>query len=109
MLGIREIRNASVSTARSADIVVVSVSGHTQMPGTVRVWLDMWLLLLKKKKPALVGLVNLLPSQKIASVCACLSTVAERGGIDFFPHEMSAWVGQEPALIFRGVKPLTGE
>jgi len=57
VLGIREIiRNSSVGAARRADILIVSVSGYTTSPGTVLVWLDMWLSLLTKKKPALVGL-----------------------------------------------------
>jgi hypothetical protein len=54
VLGIPEVRNAGASGARGADIVVVSVSGHTELPGTIRVWLDMWLLLLRRKKPDLV-------------------------------------------------------
>jgi hypothetical protein len=109
VLGIREIRNTSAMAARSADIVVVSVSGHTELPGTIRVWLEMWLLLLRKKKPALVGLFNLSSRQRSAPVSACLSSVAERGGIDFFPHQMSAPGGQEPILFFGGTKSSTAQ
>jgi hypothetical protein len=109
VLGIREIRNSSAIAARSADIVVVSVSGHTELPGTIRVWLEMWLLLLRKKKPALVGLFNLSSRQRSASFSACLRRVAERGGIDFFPRQMSAPGGQEPILIFSGTKPSTAQ
>jgi len=109
VLGIRKIRSTSAIAARRADIVVVSVSGYTELPGTIRVWLEMWLLLLRKKKPALVGLYNLSSRQRSASVRACLSSVAERGGIDFFPHQMSAPGGQEPILIFSGTKSSTAQ
>jgi len=109
VLGIRVIRNTAAVAARSADIVVVSVSGHTELPGTIRVWLEMWRLLLRKKKPALVGLFNLSSRQRSAPVSACLSRVAERGGVDFFPHQMSAPGGHEPILIFNGTKSSTAQ
>ena len=110
LLGVREVRMASAIAGRKADILIVSVSGRKELPGTIRVWLDMWLLLLRKKRPALVGLFNSSPQQKIASVHAYLSTVSERGGIDFFPHEMSPQVRQESVLTVRGViKPVTTE
>jgi hypothetical protein len=110
VLGIREVRTASAIAGRKADILIVSVSGHTELPGTIRVWLDMWLLLLRKKRPALVGLFNSSPQQRIASVHAYLGTVAERGGIDFFPHEISPQVRQKSILTGRGIiKPITAE
>ena len=102
VLAIREIRNISASAARKADLVVVSVSGHTELPGTIRVWLEMWLMLLRKRRPALVGLSS--SRQKSALVSACLSSISERGGIDFFPHELRASAGLEPSSIFSGTK-----
>jgi hypothetical protein len=110
VLGIREVRMASAIAGRKGDILIVSVSGDTELPGTIRVWLDMWLLLLSKKKPALVGLFNSTPQQKIESVHSYLSTVAERGGMGFFPREMSAQVCYESVLTVRGlIEPITAE
>ncbi len=47
VLGIREVRNGAAGAARSADAVILSVSGRTELPGTIRAWLDMWLGLLE--------------------------------------------------------------
>ena len=52
VLGIREARNAAASAARKADVVIVSLLGRTDLPSTVRAWLDMWLWLLDKENPA---------------------------------------------------------
>jgi transposase len=50
-LRIREVRNAAASAARKADVVILSVSGHTELPVTIRAWLDLWLRLLDKEHP----------------------------------------------------------
>jgi hypothetical protein len=84
VLGIREIRNLAASTARKADVVIVSVSGNTELPDTIRDWLDMWLWILEEERPALIALFNSSASQEIASVSAYLQQLAKRNGIDFF-------------------------
>jgi hypothetical protein len=76
VLGIREVRSLSLSGARKADILVVSISREMELPCTIRTWLEMWLSLLKKKKPALVGLFASSSQQRIASIHAHLSGVA---------------------------------
>jgi hypothetical protein len=94
-LRIREARNAAASAARKADVVIVSVSGHTQLPGTIRAWLDMWLWLHKKENPALVALFDSPARRSIGSICAYLSSIARRSMIDFFPHETTRSVCPE--------------
>jgi hypothetical protein len=88
VLGLREIRRRSSSAARSADILVVSVSTNRELPGAVRVWLEMVLLPLKKRDPALVGLFASDPKRKPAWTNTYLSDFAANCGIDYFPHEM---------------------
>ncbi|MBV8215659.1 MAG: hypothetical protein JOZ08_20790 [Verrucomicrobia bacterium] len=58
VLGIRDIRNAAASAARRSDVVAVAVSGQRYLPGTLRVWLDLWLWLLEDETPALVMLFD---------------------------------------------------
>ena len=58
VLGIRKVRNAAVSAARKADIVIVSMSGHTKLPAKVRESLDLCLRLLDQENPALVALFD---------------------------------------------------
>jgi hypothetical protein len=109
VLGIREIRNQAASAARKADIVVLSLSDHTELPGTIRAWLDMWLWLLDKKKPAFVGLFYPSATQKTASIRAYLCSIARQGGIAFFPHEMSASVRQKSVSAVMGKQRSLGK
>jgi hypothetical protein len=94
-LGIREIREAAAGAARKADIVMLSVSGRKQLPGTIETWLDMWLWLLSSEDPAFVALFDASASRYISSIRAYLSSVAREASIDFFPHEIAA-----PDLLF---------
>jgi len=89
VLGIREARNAAASAARKADLVIVSVLGHTDLPSTIRAWLDMWLWLLDRQNPALVALFDSSNPPNIGSIRAYLSNVARSAGIEFFTYEIT--------------------
>jgi hypothetical protein len=89
MLRIREDRNAAASAARKADVVGISVSGHAELSGTIRTWLDMWLRILEEENPALVGLFDSSVPRYIASIRCYLSSIARRAGIEFLPHEIT--------------------
>jgi hypothetical protein len=89
VLRIREDRNAAASAARKADVVVISVSGRTELPRAIRAWLDMWLWLLEKENPALVGLFDSSVPRHVGSIRSYLSSIARRAGIDFRPHEIN--------------------
>lgn len=84
VLGIREVRNGAAGAARKADVVAVSASGQRGFPGAVRAWLDMWLWLLEDENPALLALLDSSESPNVASICAYLSRIAQRAGIEFF-------------------------
>jgi hypothetical protein len=104
VLAIRELRNAAASAARNADLLIVSVSSHTELPSTIRAWLDMWVWLLDKNKPALVALFDSSALRNVASIRGYLSAVAQRGGIDFFPHEITSPVRQDSVQAVRSSK-----
>jgi hypothetical protein len=40
VLEIREVRKDAATAAKQADLVIVSVSGRMELPGSVRAWLD---------------------------------------------------------------------
>jgi hypothetical protein len=84
VLGIRQERNGAASAARKADVVAVSASGQSELPGAVRAWLDMWLWLPEDEKPALIALFDSFATPNNASICAYLSCIAQRAGINFF-------------------------
>ncbi len=89
VLRIRDVRNAAASAARKADVVILSVSGHTELPVRIRAWLDLWLWLLDKEHPALVALFDSSAPRNIPSIRTYLSSLARRDGIDFFSHEFA--------------------
>ena len=101
VLMIREVRNAAASAARKADLLIVSVSGQVELPSTIRAWLDMWLWLLDKDKPALVALINSPAARNAAPIRAYLGAIARGSGIDFFPHETTSPVRQGSVLAIR--------
>jgi hypothetical protein len=90
VLGIREVRNGAASAARKADVVAVSVSGQLGLPGAVRAWLDMWLWLLEDENPVLVALFDSSVRPNGAPICAHLSCIAQRAGIEFFSAHTQA-------------------
>jgi hypothetical protein len=89
-LRIREIMKGAAGTARKADLVMLSVSGRNELPGTIERWLDMWVWLLDSEDPALVALFDASASRYTCSIRAYLGSVAREAGIDFFPHEIAA-------------------
>ena len=68
VLGIREVRDLAAGAARKADIVIVSLSGRTELAHTICGWLNMWLWLLEEENPALVALFESSARQKTAPV-----------------------------------------
>ena len=68
VLGIREVRDLAAGAARKADIVIVSLSGRTELAHTIWGWLNMWLWLLEEENPALVALFESSARQKTAPV-----------------------------------------
>ena len=89
VLGIREARNAAARAAIKADVVIVSVLGHTDLPSTIRAWLDMWVWLLDKENPALVALFGSSTPPNTASIHAYLSAIARSAGIEFFTYKIT--------------------
>jgi hypothetical protein len=76
--------------------VILSVSGHTELPVTIQAWLDLWLWLLDKERPALVALFDSSAPRNIPSIRTYLSCITRRDGIDFFPYEIHSavsWTG----------------
>jgi hypothetical protein len=108
-LRIREARNAAASAARKADVVAVSASARLELPGTVRVWLDMWLWLLDGQKPALVALLDSSAAPNFVRVREHLDCIARRAKLEFFAvhREVSSSTGTR--LMGEGLWPKFAE
>lgn len=84
VLGIHEVRNAAVRAAREADVVIISVSGHTELPGDVHEWFELWLRTGQSVGSALVALFDSSAAPAVPSTRTYLRSVARRAGIEFF-------------------------
>lgn len=93
VLGIHEVRNAAVHAATKADMVIISVSGHSELPANVRDWLDLWLWLGEPVDSALVTLFDSPGAPAVATTCTYLQSMARRARIEFF----SPWCQIEAA------------
>ena len=85
VLGMRQVRNDSVGTAATADLVVLSMSGKNPLPAQVEEWIEMWTWLIDGHKPAVVALFAA-PDTKAARTRAYLRRAALSKGLKFFPH-----------------------
>ena len=84
VLKIDEVRKAAVRAASKADVVIISVSGHTELPINVREWLDLWLWMGEPVDSALVALFDSPAVPAAASTCTYLRSIARRARIEFF-------------------------
>ena len=77
VLAIREIRNLAASTAATADLVILSMSGEKTLPAKVKEWIEMWVWLIDQTEPALATLFDTRNDQSSA-ISAYLRSVTER-------------------------------
>ena len=85
VLGIREVRNDSVGTAATADLVILSMSGKHPLPAQVEAWVEMWTWLIDGHKPAVVALFTA-SDTRAGRTRSYLRRAAVSKGLRFFPH-----------------------
>lgn len=84
VLGIKEVRNAAVSAATAADLVIVSVSGERDLFPTAEAWLEVWAWMIDGTNPALVGLFQKRDGRCVRRIQARLRAIAAEKGLEFF-------------------------
>jgi hypothetical protein len=113
VLNIPKLREMAAKDAGSADIVIISCHGRSELPPEVRAWIELWLAE-KNHAIALVALVNTEPGLTVEtnSLQKYLGDVALRGGMEFFaqPDELMQTVrSPQPPSSYRISPPPTLE
>ena len=96
VLSITHVRNWAVAAARTADLVIVSVSGKRELSCVAGEWLEMWAWLLDGTNPALLALIEDPVGPGVRSIRTGLRTLAKRKGLDFFAQSSFE---PSPALV----------
>lgn len=86
VLSITEVRNAAASSARAADLLIVSTSGKCELSPHVGKWLDLWAWLIDGASPALVALFQDPNGGCVRKIIINLRRLAGGRGLEFFPH-----------------------
>ncbi len=84
VLGLTDVRNASTSAAKVADLVILSVSGARALSPEVEEWLELWAWLLDGTNPALLALFHQADGSCVAEIRARLYPISARKGLEFF-------------------------
>src|SRR5207237_823647 len=85
VLGIPKLREMAAKDAAAADIIIISCHGISELPSTVKSWIELWL----SEKINAIALVALFdsahdPFSQIPGIRDYLSGVARRAQIEFF-------------------------
>jgi hypothetical protein len=83
-LKISDVRYSAAEAARSADLVVVSVSGQHGLPPQMERWVELWKWLLDGANARLVALVEDSTANSADSICAVLRRLAEEKEFELF-------------------------
>lgn len=89
VLGDPKTLRLAADSAADAHLVILSLSGRTELPAVIRNWVARWVRLVKHKS-ALVTLLD--PKAKAgprAATLAYLREMLEANGIEFFPQSTS--------------------
>ncbi len=84
VLNIRDVRNASLSVAGAANLVIVSASGERELPAEVEEWLEMWSWLLNDSNGAVTALFNNAAGRGAASICRTLHRISAGRNVEVF-------------------------
>ena len=97
------LRRRAVQSASLADMIVVALKEHGEVPPELRVWTEEWLPQRRQNWGALVALVgHPEPTPPAPSpIAAYLRTIAARANLDYFTQELQ--YPQEPNLYYRAM------
>jgi hypothetical protein len=83
-----QIRDVAAAETADADMIVVSIHGHKDLPDVVKASLKKWLNRKKTREGALVALVDpdVERENSASPTLAYLRDIADRAKLDFFAH-----------------------
>ena len=82
------LREQSADSAAEANMIILSLHAHREMPPNHQAWIESWLPRRDGRKSALVTLVtgSEMPERDSTPMLTYLHRVAREGKLDFFPH-----------------------
>jgi len=90
VLDIPHVRRAAAEAASMANVVILALDGHTELPDGIKDWMEKWAGRLVGHSPILIALFGAadVKQEAVASTRAFLGTLAERAGLTFL-HTLS--------------------
>jgi hypothetical protein len=85
VLDIPQVRRVAAEVAAAADVVILALDGHAELPDGVKAWLEEWVGRPAGRKPILIGLFSAGDDGQgtAASTRAFFSAAAETAGLTF--------------------------
>jgi hypothetical protein len=81
------LRQQSADSAAEANMIILSLHAHREMPASHKAWIESWLPRRDGRKSALVTLITgQAPEKDSTPMLTYLHRVARAGKMDFFPH-----------------------
>lgn len=104
VLNIPKLREMAAKDAATADIVIISCRGSSELAPEVKAWIELWLAE-NNQAIALVALVDKSTASPMESVALrrYLAEVALRGNMEFFAQP------DDFAAVMRGMQPASNE
>jgi hypothetical protein len=85
LLDLADVRRAATEAAAIADVVILALDGHVELPDGVKAWMEEWGGRLVDGGPILIALFSAFDAKQkaMASTRAFLATIAETCGLTF--------------------------
>ena len=100
------LRQEAADAAADANMVILSIRAHTDLPLPHKLWLDDWISRRRSGKAALVVMIagTSNPERDAAPVIAYLQNAARKGRMDFFTHAFE--VPTQLRIVEREMRPV---
>jgi hypothetical protein len=85
LLNLRDVRRAATEAAAIADVVILALNGHAELPDGFKAWMEEWGGRLFDGNPILIALFSVSDNERraVASTMAFLGTFATTCGLTF--------------------------
>jgi hypothetical protein len=96
VLDIPHVRRAAAEAASMANVVIVALDGHAELPDGIKDWMEKWAGGVVGRSPILIGLFGAGDDKQeaVASTRAFLGTLAERARLTFL-HTLRQAPGED--------------
>jgi hypothetical protein len=85
VLDIPHVRRAAAEAAAIADVVILALDGHSELPDDIKTWVEQWVERVVDRKPVLIALFGASDDKQgaVATTRAFLGAIAQAAGLTF--------------------------